>query len=133
MRRAARAPVRSRTRRNASPRCNGLPARPRLATADLVPLRRRTRQWPRAAAADDGPVEWAVEVGCARELAAARALFDAERTLRQHPHQTELCRAALRRCRQAVTAATGDAPLRLRLGCGEATVDGEVVFAFALH
>ena len=70
-----------------------------------------------------------------RQLArdAALRLFDALRTLRQHRHHAVLCRPALRRCVEAVLAATADAPLRLRLGCGQASVGGEVVFAFALH
>ncbi|MBL9078046.1 MAG: hypothetical protein JNL08_11115 [Planctomycetes bacterium] len=64
---------------------------------------------------------------------AARRLVDALRTLRQHPHHTVLCRTAVRRCVDAVRAATTQAPLRLQLGCGQAVVDGEPVFEFALH
>jgi hypothetical protein len=68
---------------------------------------------------------------CARD--AALRLHHALGTLRQHPHHTALCRAATRRCVDAVQQATRDGPLRLRLGCGSASVGGDVVFTFELH
>lgn len=68
-----------------------------------------------------------------RQLArdAALRLHDAVRTLRQHPHHEVLCRTAVRRGVDAVLAATGNDPLRLRLGDGAASVDGEDLFPFA--
>ncbi len=68
-----------------------------------------------------------------RQLArdAALRLHDAVRTLRQHPHHQVLCRTAVRRGTEAVLAATGDGPLRLHLGDGTASVDGEELFPFA--
>lgn len=54
-------------------------------------------------------------------------------TLRQHPHHASLCRAATRRCVDAVLAATAQAPVRLRLGDGEASLDGEPMFTFQPH
>lgn len=68
---------------------------------------------------------------CARD--AVRRLHHAVRTLRQHPHHQELCRSAVRRAVDTVLAATGDVPLRLQLGEGAASVDGEQLFSFGPH
>lgn len=58
-------------------------------------------------------------------------LHDAVRTLRQHPHHQDLCRTAVRRGTEAVLAATRERPLRLQLGDGTASVDGDALFPFA--
>ncbi|MBX3463357.1 MAG: hypothetical protein KF830_09310 [Planctomycetes bacterium] len=77
------------------------------------------------------PTDEARRRQCARE--AALRLHHALCTLRQHPHHTVLCRAAVRRCTDAMLAATAEAPLRLQLADGAVATAGEDVFPFALH
>lgn len=68
---------------------------------------------------------------CAHD--AVLRLHRALRTLRQHAHHPELCRTAVRRAVDAVLTATVEASLRLCLGDGAASVDGEHVFGFGPH